>query len=295
MAWCLWDIQESIPMKHPDPATVIQNVTAALEEDIQQGDITAALIPEMQQATATLRTREAMLLCGQPWVEQSFLQIDPTITLDWHYSEGRWVEADQVLLTLQGNARALLTAERTAMNFFQTLSAVATATHHYSQLLAPYPTQILDTRKTLPGLRIAQKYAVACGGGTNHRMGLYDAYLIKENHIAACGSIEAAVKAARAQHPDYPVEVEVENLDELQQALDAGSDTIMLDNFTLAQMEAAVVLTQGRAKLEVSGNVTAEQLTTIAATGVDYISTGALTKHIQAIDLSLRIETVVAP
>lgn len=278
-------------MRLPEAETIRQNVATALQEDIGSGDITAELIPAEVEATATIRTRVPMVLCGQEWVNQSFLQLDATTALHWHFDEGDAIKADQVLLTVHGPARTLLTAERTAMNFLQTLSAVATVTAKYATQLEGYKTQILDTRKTIPGLREAQKYAVACGGGTNHRMGLYDAFLIKENHIAACGSIGAAVKQAHSVAPDHPVEVEVETLDELQQALDAGSDIIMLDNFTIDQMNQAVSLNRQQAKLEVSGNVTLDQLQTIAATGVDYISVGALTKHIEAIDLSMRLST----
>ncbi len=279
-------------MTQPDATLVAQEVTAALQEDIGSGDITAQLIPADSRTRATILTREPMILCGSAWASECFLQLDHTAQLSWHYQEGDHIEAGETLVTLEGNARALLTGERTAMNFLQTLSAVATTTHHYATLARGSQTTILDTRKTIPGLRQAQKYAVRCGGGSNHRMGLHDAFLIKENHIAACGSIEAAVAQARRIAPTQPVEVEVESLQELQQALAAGSDTIMLDNFTLVQMEAAVKLNAGQAKLEVSGNVTDEKLPQIVATGVDYISIGALTKNIRAIDLSMRLHTV---
>jgi nicotinate-nucleotide pyrophosphorylase (carboxylating) len=276
-------------MNPPEADSIARTVATALEEDIRSGDITAQLIPASREARATIITREPMILCGSTWAEQSFLQLDRGVELQWAYVDGDPVAANQTLLTLQGNARALLSAERTAMNFLQSLSAVATTTHRYVSRLGDSPTRILDTRKTLPGLREAQKYAVRCGGGMNHRMGLYDAFLIKENHIAACGSIQAAVAQARQLAPDLAVEVEVESLQELQQALDAGSDIIMLDNFTLEQMNQAVALNQGRAKLEVSGNVGEQQLEQIAASGVDYISIGALTKNLQAIDLSMRL------
>ncbi len=279
-------------MNLPDKTVIHQSVATALEEDIRTGDITAELIPADACTVATLITREKMILCGRAWVEQSFRQLDPTITLQWHHEDGDPVAANETLVTMEGSARTLLSGERTAMNFLQTLSAVATTTHHYVETIQGSTTRILDTRKTLPGLREAQKYAVRCGGGHNHRMGLYDAFLIKENHIAASGSISAAVIQAREINPNQPVEVEVESLEELQQALDAGSDIIMLDNFTLQQMEQAVTLNQGHAKLEVSGNVTDEKLAAIAATGVDFISIGALTKHIRAIDLSMRLNTV---
>ncbi|MBT3196394.1 MAG: carboxylating nicotinate-nucleotide diphosphorylase [Gammaproteobacteria bacterium] len=274
---------------NPNDPTLQRCVAEALEEDIRSGDITAQLIPAHQRATATILTREPMVLCGIAWVERTFHQLDPGTSLQWQLREGESAAADQPLLMIEGNARNLLTAERTAMNFLQTLSATATTTRHYVEQLGESPTQLLDTRKTLPGLRAAQKYAVQCGGGYNHRMGLYDAFLIKENHIAASGSIAAAVSRARTLAPERPVEVEVESLDELAQALEAECDTIMLDNFTLTEMEAAVALSQQRVKLEVSGNVSVEQLRAIAATGVDYISIGALTKHIRAIDLSMRL------
>lgn len=275
----------------PPDATIHHSVALALQEDIHSGDITAELIPEGVVASATIRTREPMVLCGQAWVEESFHQLDPSISLEWSAEDGSEIPANQILVTIKGAARALLTAERTAMNFLQTLSATATVTRNHVRQIEGSGTEILDTRKTVPGLREAQKYAVTCGGGTNHRMGLYDAFLIKENHIAACGSIVAAVERARAVAPGRAVEVEVESLAELQQALDAGSDIIMLDNFSIEGMVEAVQLTDGRAKLEVSGNVMLEQLPAIAATGVDYISVGALTKHVRAIDLSMRLTT----
>lgn len=275
----------------PPDATIHHSVALALQEDIHSGDITAELIPEGVVASATIRTREPMVLCGQAWVEESFHQLDPSISLEWSAEDGSEIPANQILVTIKGAARALLTAERTAMNFLQTLSATATVTRNHVRQIEGSGTEILDTRKTVPGLREAQKYAVTCGGGTNHRMGLYDAFLIKENHIAACGSIVAAVERARAVAPGRTVEVEVESLAELQQALDAGSDIIMLDNFSIEGMVEAVQLTDGRAKLEVSGNVMLEQLPAIAATGVDYISVGALTKHVRAIDLSMRLTT----
>ncbi len=275
----------------PPDATIHHSVALALQEDIHSGDITAELIPEGVVASATIRTREPMVLCGQAWVEESFHQLDPSISLEWSAEDGSEIPANQILVTIKGAARALLTAERTAMNFLQTLSATATVTRNHVRQIEGSGTEILDTRKTVPGLREAQKYAVTCGGGTNHRMGLYDAFLIKENHIAACGSIVAAVERARAVAPGRAVEVEVESLAELQQALDASSDIIMLDNFSIEGMVEAVQLTDGRAKLEVSGNVMLEQLPAIAATGVDYISVGALTKHVRAIDLSMRLTT----
>jgi nicotinate-nucleotide pyrophosphorylase (carboxylating) len=269
-------------------SAIQQNVTAALAEDVGSGDITARLIHETTQATATIITREAMVMCGTAWADEVFAQVDPGIEIEWHVSDGDAVAADTKLVTLYGSARALLTAERSAMNFLQTLSSTATLCRQYADIVRDTGVKLLDTRKTLPGLRIAQKYAVSCGGCFNHRIGLYDAFLIKENHIAACGSIAQAISTARHNEPGKPVEVEVENLSELEQALDAGADTIMLDNFSLADMQAAVTIAQGRSKLEASGNVSKETLLAIAQTGVDYISIGALTKDCKAIDLSMR-------
>lgn len=269
-------------------SAIQQNVTAALAEDVGSGDITARLIHETTQATATIITREAMVMCGTAWADEVFAQVDPGIEIEWHVSDGDAVAADTKLVTLYGSARALLTAERSAMNFLQTLSGTATLCRQYADIVRDTGVKLLDTRKTLPGLRIAQKYAVSCGGCFNHRIGLYDAFLIKENHIAACGSIAQAISTARHNEPGKPVEVEVENLSELEQALDAGADTIMLDNFSLADMQAAVTIAQGRSKLEASGNVSKETLLAIAQTGVDYISIGALTKDCKAIDLSMR-------
>lgn len=267
----------------------IENVSQALREDIGSGDITAGLVPQNQQAVAQVITREAAVLCGQRWVEETFRQLDPSVTLAWKHNDGDSVEANAVLFEARGPARSLLTGERTALNFLQLLSGTATLARRYSQELVGTTTKVLDTRKTIPGLRLAQKYAVRCGGGYNHRLGLYDAFLIKENHIAAAGSIAAAVNNARAQAPGRPVEVEVESLNELQQAIAAGSDIIMLDNFSLELMQEAVALTQGRSRLEASGGITLDNLRAVAMTGVDYISIGSLTKHIQAIDLSMRL------
>ena len=275
-------------MNHPDQS-IYRAVSNALEEDIQSGDITAQLIPEKTMATATILTRDDMVLCGREWVDESFHQLDPSILLTWNMEDGAAVSANQILVTIQGSARALLTAERTAMNFLQTLSATATITRQYTEQIAESHAEILDTRKTIPGMREAQKYAVHCGGGTNHRMGLYDAFLIKENHIAACGSIKSAVERAREISSNEKIEVEVESINELNEAVAAESDVIMLDNFSLQQMREAVSLNSGRALLEVSGNVSLEQLKDIADTGVDYISIGALTKHVHAIDLSMRL------
>lgn len=267
---------------------IIQNVKNALAEDIGSGDITALLIPADQQAQAKIITRENCIFCGKAWVEEVFRQLDPEVRITWHLNDGDMASANSTLFELSGSARSLLTGERTALNFVQTLSGTATVSHHYAQLVKHTQVKLLDTRKTIPGLRNAQKYAVTCGGGHNHRIGLYDAFLIKENHIAACGSITNAVNTAHEIAPGKPVEVEVENLDELQQALTAGADIIMLDNFSLDDMRMAVGINAGRAKLEASGNVTEATLPEIAATGVDFISIGALTKHCRAVDLSMR-------
>jgi nicotinate-nucleotide pyrophosphorylase (carboxylating) len=283
-------VPETDRMPKPDFNHIHDDVQRALAEDIGSGDITAQLIPNDTLATAHVISREPAILCGQDWFDATFRQLTPQITVDWHCAERDAVTPETVLCTLHGPARALLTGERTALNFLQTLSGTATRVHRAVQLLKPYPqVQLLDTRKTLPGLRLAQKYAVTAGGGHNHRLGLYDAFLIKENHIAACGSITAAVAAARRIAPGKPVEVEVETLDELREALHAQADIVMLDNFALAAIREAAALNQRRAKLEVSGNVDDAQLITLAATGIDYISMGGLTKHITAIDLSMRI------
>lgn len=266
-----------------------QQVAQALHEDIGSGDLSAQLIDHQQQAQAQIICREAAIMCGQAWFNEVFHQLDPAIHIHWLVEEGQYVNANTLLCTLSGNARSLLTGERTALNFLQTLMGTATSTHHYVQQLAKHgPTKLLDTRKTLPGLRLAQKYAVQLAGGVNHRMGLYDAVLIKENHIIAAGSLAAAVQHARTQHPDTFIEVEVESLSELQQALTLNVDRIMLDNFSLEAIQQAVVLAAGKIPLEVSGNITIEHLPAIAQTGVDFISTGAITKHLTAIDLSMR-------
>lgn len=266
-----------------------ESVKFALEEDIGSGDITAMLIPEGNSAKARIITREAAVICGVDWVNEVFQQVDSRVELTWHVADGDQVAPDQLLFELSGPARALLTGERTALNFLQLLSGTATVCSEYAALVAHTQVQLLDTRKTIPGLRTAQKYAVTCGGCHNHRIGLYDAFLIKENHIAACGGIAAAVAAAHKIAPGKPVEVETENLDELNQALNAGADIIMLDNFSLDDMRRAVEITSGSAKLEASGNVNNQTLVPIAETGVDYISIGALTKHAKAVDLSMRI------
>jgi nicotinate-nucleotide pyrophosphorylase (carboxylating) len=272
----------------PDPASVRENVRAALSEDVGSGDITAALVPAAGTARATVITREHAVICGRPWVDEVFAQLDARTQLKWHCKEGEPAAPGALLLELEGPARALLTGERTALNFLQLLSGTATRCRHFADLVADLPVKLLDTRKTIPGLRIAQKYAVRAGGCHNHRIGLYDAFLVKENHIAACGSITAAVSAARALAPGAPVEVEVENFVQLDEALVAGVESILLDNFELAAMRAAVTRTAGRARLEASGGVNEQTLRAIAETGVDYISIGGLTKDCRAVDLSMR-------
>ncbi|WP_295468244.1 carboxylating nicotinate-nucleotide diphosphorylase [uncultured Pseudomonas sp.] len=274
----------------PDLAQVVtENVAAALREDIGSGDLTAGLIPERQSARARIITREAAVVAGTAWVDEVFRVLDPRVEVSWQVRDGDRVAPDQVLFELQGPARALLTGERSALNFLQLLSGTATRCRHYADLVQDTAVKLLDTRKTLPGLRRAQKYAVTCGGCHNHRIGLFDAFLIKENHIAACGGIAQAVATARQLAPGRPVEVEVEDLGELQQALAAGADIVMLDELSLADMRTAVTLTAGRAKLEASGGVNEATLLGIAQTGVDYISIGTLTKDVKSIDLSMRL------
>lgn len=283
-------------------AQLLQDITKtiawSLHEDLNDSqDITAELIPNNNSAVATVISRDECIICGVEWVNEVFKQLDQVSNqqatkITWFVNDGQHVGANTTLFELSGNARTLLTGERTALNFLQTLSGTATITSEYVKQLADTNTQLLDTRKTIPGLRSAQKYAVTCGGGVNHRIGLFDAFLIKENHIAACGGIEKAVLTARKNHQDKNVEVEVESLDELMQALKAGADIIMLDNFTHQMIDEAVILTteisQGKTKLEVSGNMTIETLKSYAKAGVDYISVGALTKHVNAVDLSMR-------
>ena len=262
----------------------------ALEEDIGSGDVTADLLPADADARARVIAREAAVLCGCAWFDECFRQLDPGVRIEWLAGDGERIAAGAALCRIEGRARALVSAERSALNFLQTLSATATATAAYVDAARGTRTAILDTRKTLPGLRLAQKYAVRCGGGQNHRIGLYDAVLIKENHIAAAGSIGAAVQRARALHPGVLVETEVENFAELREALAAGVDRIMLDEFELHELSQAVAEVGGRVPLEVSGSVSLERVRAIAETGVDYISVGALTKHIRALDLSMRVE-----
>ncbi len=271
------------------PETIEADAARALAEDVGSGDITAALVDATATASGQLISRDDGVLCGRPWAEAVFRTVDPRCQLSWDAADGDRISAGQRLLTVTGPARALLTAERTALNFLQTLSGTATRARHYADLVAGTAVKLLDTRKTIPGVRVAQKKALTRGGCHNHRIGLFDAFLIKENHIAACGSIAAAVAAARALAPDKPVEVEVESAEELGEALAAQVDRIMLDNFGLAALREAVVATAGRAELEASGNVTEASLPAIAATGVDYVSIGALTKDFVALDLSLRL------
>ena len=267
-------------------------VALALAEDVGGGDLTAALIPANAQAEATVISRESAVLCGIAWFDAVFRQLDPCISITWQAADGARVEPNQQLCTLRGPARALLTGERTALNFLQLLSGTATLARRYADLVAGTNATILDTRKTLPGLRLAQKYAVRCGGCQNHRIGLFDAVLIKENHIMAAGSISNAIAAARRLHPGVTVEVEVENLAELDEALAARPDIVMLDNFDRATMAEAVRITARQVKLEASGNVNFDTVRAIAETGVDYISIGGLTKDVRAVDLSMRFKTV---
>eukprot|EP00903_Cladosiphon_okamuranus_P005311 g5309.t1 len=268
----------------------IENVAQSLREDIGDGDITARLIPADKRAKGRVITRETATIAGREWVNEVFRQVDPSVELTWQISDGDTVSPDQVLFTMEGPARSLLSAERAALNWLQTLSGVATSCAAYAARVAHTQVRLLDTRKTLPGLRLAQKYAVTCGGCFNHRIGLWDAFLIKENHIAACGSIAKAIEAAHRIAPGKPVEVETETLDELAQALKAGADIIMLDEFSLEDMRTAVATTGGKAKLEASGGINADTLVPVAETGVDYISIGALTKDLKALDLSMRLD-----
>ena len=274
----------------PDQRLIDADVERAFAEDIGHGDATASLLPADAQAFAALTCREDAVIAGIPWFDTCVRKLDPQARIHWRLSDGDRASPGAIVCEMHGNARALVTAERSALNFLQMLSGTATLTASYVAAVAGTKTRVLDTRKTLPGLRLAQKYAVRCGGGHNHRIGLYDAILVKENHIIAAGSIAAAVQAARRLHPSLLLEVEVENLDELQQALDAGVDRVMLDNFTLPLMREAVTRTDGRVPLEISGNVDLQTIGDYARTGVDYISVGALTKNVRAIDLSLRLK-----
>lgn len=270
-------------------SSISEEVRRALAEDIGSGDITAALIPAERQAQATIISREPAILCGTAWADEVFRQVDPRIQVQWLAADGDRLQPNQPFCKLSGPARGLLSGERCALNFIQTLSATATRSRYFADLVEGTAVKLLDTRKTLPGLRLAQKYAVTCGGCHNHRIGLFDAFLIKENHIAACGGIQAAVTQARALSPGKSVEVEVESLDELRQALDAGADIIMLDELSNEDMRTAVQISAGRARLEASGGINESTLREVAETGVDYISIGSLTKDIKAVDLSMRL------
>lgn len=269
---------------------LLHTVRSALAEDIGSGDITAALIPPEQTAHATVICREPAVLCGMAWFNAVFAELDTAITIDWKQTDGARLQAGQQLCTLSGPARHILSGERTALNFLQTLSGTATLARHYADAVADLPVRILDTRKTIPGLRLAQKYAVRIGGCHNHRIGLYDGVLIKENHIVAAGSIRDAVLHARRANPDIPIEVEVETTEQIAAAIDAGADRLLLDNFSTAELAAAVQQVYGRVQLEASGGIFLENLRETALTGVDFISIGNLTKHVQAIDLSMRFD-----
>ena len=273
----------------PDPQEVSRNVRTALAEDVGSGDITAALIPPEEKSSARVIVREPAVICGRPWFDEVFRQLDPAVAVDWSVAEGDSVAPDALICTLAGPSRSILTGERTALNFLQTLSGTASAAARYARLVAGTEIKILDTRKTIPGLRVAQKYATRVGGCHNHRMGLYDAFLIKENHIAACGGITRAVEEARKIAPGKPVEVEVENLVEYGEALDAGADVIMLDNFTPDLIREAVSRKTAGVKIEISGNLDETNLDNVALSGVDYLSSGSLTKHCLAVDFSLRL------
>ena len=275
--------------RRPPVAEIEAQVRATLDEDVGAGDLTAALLPADHQARAEIITREAAVLSGRAWVDAVYRLLDPRVALEWQVGDGERVSPGQLLCRISGDLRVLLTGERTALNWLQTLSGTATRARRYADAVAGLPVRILDTRKTLPGLRRAQKYAVLCGGCHNHRMGLFDAILIKENHILAAGSIAAAVAAARRLAGGAPVEVEVESIDELEQALVSGAERVLLDNFTLPALERAVALAGGRARLEASGGITLDRLRMIAETGVDDISVGDLTKDVEALDLSMRL------
>ncbi|MDF3981002.1 carboxylating nicotinate-nucleotide diphosphorylase [Luteibacter sp. PPL554] len=274
----------------PPAEAILADVRRALDEDIGPGDATADMLDASARATATLTCREDAVLSGTPWFDACFRALDPDVGIRWHARDGERIAAGSIVCDLHGKARALVTAERSALNFLQLLSGTATVTARYVDAIAGTGARLLDTRKTIPGLRLAQKYAVRCGGGVNHRIGLFDAMMLKENHIIAAGGIPGAVAAARSMHPALPLIVEVETLDELHQAIDAGADRALIDNFTLPMMREAVTLSAGRLPLEVSGNVEIDTIRAIAETGVNFISSGALTKHVRAIDLSLRLD-----
>jgi nicotinate-nucleotide pyrophosphorylase (carboxylating) len=273
---------------HVPHSTIEENVFNALKEDIGDGDITAELIPHDNISLATVISRENCVFCGLDWFEETYRQSDEEILIDWFVDDGDNIETDQVICTISGSSQNIVTGERTALNFVQTLSATATVSKKYAKKVEGTTTKVLDTRKTIPGLRMAQKYAVSCGGCENHRLGLFDAFLIKENHIKACDGIQNAVNEARFHNPDLKIEVEVENLDELQQAINAGTDRVLLDNFDIETLQHAVAICKGKIISEASGNITIDNINDVAKTGVDYISTGALTKNIKAIDLSMR-------
>ena len=277
-------------MSQTIPVDIAQLVTFCLQEDVGSGDITAELIPADKTISAKLISRDNGIFCGRPWADEVFQQVDSSLTVNWNIKEGSELSPDQTLVQIVGPARSILTAERTVLNFLQTLSAVSTISQHYASMVRHTSVKLLDTRKTLPSLRSAQKYAVRVGGCFNHRMGLFDAFLIKENHIAACGGIDAAVSKAKALYPNKPVEIEVQNLNELELAISAQADIVMLDNFECSDILKAVKLNDSRLKLEASGGIDADVLVSIAETGVDYISLGARTKNCQATDLSLLIE-----
>ena len=273
------------------PQSIIEeNVFNALKEDIGDGDISAEIIPMDNISLATVISREGCVFCGLDWFEETYRQVDDDILIDWSIDDGDLIAADQIICTISGSSRNIVTGERTALNFIQTLSATATLSNKYAEKVKDTNTKILDTRKTIPGLRMAQKYAVSCGGCENHRLGLFDAFLIKENHINACDGIENAISEARFYNPELSVEVEVENLDELQQAIDAGTDRALLDNFDIDTLKQAVEICKGKIISEASGNITLENINEVAKTGVDFISTGALTKNVKAIDLSMRFD-----
>ncbi len=271
-------------------SVIEENVFNALKEDIGDGDVTAEIIPHDNISLATVISREACIFCGLDWFEETFRQVDDGILIDWFVDDGDRIEADQIICTISGSSQNIVTAERTALNFIQTLSATATLSSRYAKEVADTETKVLDTRKTIPGLRMAQKYAVSCGGCENHRLGLFDAFLIKENHINACDGIANAISEARFHNPDLQIEVEVENLDELQRAIDAGADRVLLDNFDIETLKQAVAICKGKIISEASGNININNINEVAKTGVDYISTGALTKDITAIDLSMRFD-----
>ena len=272
----------------PNPSVIDENIRAAIAEDIGTGDVTAALLPDYVSEGYVL-CKEKCVVAGRPWFDASLKALDPNVKIHWHVNEGDTIEPIKVICTFEGSSRAMVSAERTALNFLQTLSGVATVTKSYAMALHGTNTRVLDTRKTLPGLRQAQKYAVRVGGGVNHRMGLYDAVMLKENHIHAAGSLAAAAEQAKARFPDHPLIIEVETLEQLREALETGCTRILVDDFSLEELSAAVDIAAGKIPLEVSGSVTFERLAEIAATGVDYVSIGALTKHVHAIDFSMKL------